>query len=158
MSAIPGLGPNTLLSIVTELGTAVDKFRNSKSFVSWLRLAPNNKISGGKVLSSHTPKGANPLTIALRDASNVIGNQKSGELSHFFKRIGLKKGRCAAITATARKLATILFKMIKDKVPYEPSTPSYILEKIAEKKLRNLKKMAVEHGFLLIDNQGVALS
>jgi transposase len=158
LSAIPGLGPNTLLSIVTELGTAVGKFRNSKSFVSWLRLAPNNKISGGKVLSSHTPKGANPLTIALRDASNVIGNQKSGELSHFFKRIGLKKGRSAAITATARKMATIIFKMIKDKVPYEPSIPSYILEKIAEKKLRNLKRMAMEHGFLLIDNQGVALS
>lgn len=158
LSAIPGIGPNTLLTIVTEIGSAVEKFRNSKAFVSWLRLAPNNKISGGKVLSSHTPKGANPLTIALRDAANVIGNQKSGELSHFFKRIGLKKGRCAAITATARKLGTIIFTMIKEKVPYEPSTPSYILEKIAEKKLKNFKHMAENYGFILIDNQGVALS
>lgn len=158
LSAIPGLGTNTLLSIITEIGTSIDKFPNAKSFVSWLRLAPNNKISGGKILSSRTPKGQNPLSIALRDCANVIGNQKSGNLQSFFKRISMKKGRCAAITATARKLGTILFKMIKDKVPYEPSTPSYILEKVAERKLKNLKKMAVEHGFLLIDNQGVALS
>ncbi|MBK9736438.1 MAG: transposase [Saprospiraceae bacterium] len=83
LSAINGVGLNTILTIVSELGTSTDKFHDSKAFVSWLRLAPNNKISGSKVLSSRTPKGLNPLTIALRDAANVIGNQKNGELTMF---------------------------------------------------------------------------
>jgi transposase len=158
LSAIPCVAANTLLSIVSELGTTIDKFRNAKAFVSWLRLAPNNKISGGKKLSSNTPKGANPLSLALRDAANVIGNQKKGELTNFFKRIGLKKGRCAAITATARKLGTIIFSMIKNKEPYNPKVPTHIEEKIKVRKLKNLKKMAEEQGLMLVDNQGLVLS
>ena len=50
------------------------KFESAKHFASWLRLASNNKISGGKVLSNRIQKGSNRLKIALRNAANAIGN------------------------------------------------------------------------------------
>ena len=89
-------------------------------FQCWLRLAPNNKISGGKLLSSKTPKGSNRLKIALRNAANAIGNLKDTHLSDFFKRVAFKKGRTVAVSATARKLAVIIWNMIVKKTPYLP--------------------------------------
>jgi transposase len=68
------------------------KFPTAKQFTAWLRLAPNNKISGGKVLSHHIPKGSSRLKIAFRNTANAIGNLKEGWLVEFFKRINYKKG------------------------------------------------------------------
>lgn len=112
---IDGISHGTVLSLLSTLGNGIHKFPSAKHFVSWLRLAPNNRISGGKRLSSRTPKGKNQLTLALRQAANAIGNTKSHALKRFFNRIAYKKGRGAAITATARKLATILFHMLTKK-------------------------------------------
>jgi len=109
--AIDNVSYNLVMSIISEIGTGLDKFGTSKEFCSWLRLAPNNKISGGKILSSRTPKGKNNLAIAFRNAANTISRTKQGYLQAFFKRIAYKKGRGAAITATARKLATIVYNM-----------------------------------------------
>lgn len=78
-----------------------------------MRLAPNNKISGGKILSGKVPKGSNRLKIALRNAANAIGNLKdSTPLRDFFHRINFRKGRVSAISATARKLAIIIWNMV----------------------------------------------
>jgi transposase len=157
LSAITGISVNTILSFISEVGTSIDKFRNAKAFTSWLRLSPNNKVSGGKVLSSRTPKGKNPLAIAFRDAANVIGNQKSGELTTFFKRIGLKKGRGAAITATARKIAVIFYNMVTKKQAYNPQIPEYIQEKIAKKKLNFALEIIKNNGLKIIDSHGVLI-
>ncbi len=92
------------------------KFESSKQFTSWLRLAPNNKISGGKILSNKIPKGSNRLKIALRHAANAIGNLKETHLSDFFKRVAYRKGRATAVSATARKLAVIIWNMISKRV------------------------------------------
>lgn len=119
--AIEGLSHSTVLSIMAEIGPeGFRKFNSSKQFVSWLRLAPNNKISGGRVLSSKVPKGSNRLKIALRQAANAIGNLKDTHLSDFFKRVAFRKGRQAAISATARKLGVIIWTMITKKIAYQP--------------------------------------
>ena len=119
--AIEGLSHSTVLSIMAEIGPdGFKKFNSSKQFVSWLRLAPNNKISGGKVLSSKVPKGSNRLKIALRQAANAIGNLKDTHLSDFFKRVAYRQGRQAAVSATARKLGVIIWNMITKKVAYQP--------------------------------------
>jgi hypothetical protein len=140
------------------VGLDIDKFPSAKHFCSWLRLSPNNKITGSKVKSSRTPKGKNPLGLALRDAANVIGNQKTGQLVHFFKRIGLRKGRGAAITATARKMATIIYKMVKEGQPYNPEVPEYIKEKMLNKKIKNATELLKKLGMNIVDNQGVIMS
>jgi len=121
LMAIEGLSHSTILSIMSEIGPdGFDKFPTSKQFVSWMRLAPNNKISGGKVLSSRIPKGSNRLKKALRQSANSIGNLKDTHLSDFFKRVAFRKGRQSAVSATARKLGVIIWTMITKKVPYQP--------------------------------------
>ena len=101
--AIPGVSHSTVFTIMSELGLErFAKFSSAKEFASWLRLAPNNRISGGSIPSHRIPKGSNRLKIAFRNAANAIGNQKESDLGKFFKKIVFRKGRMAAITATAR--------------------------------------------------------
>ena len=90
-------------------------------------MAPNNKISGGKVLSHHLPKGSSRLKTALRQAANAIGNLKDGHLADFFKRINYKKGRATAISATARKLAVIIWNMLVKRSSIQSSNRVSIL-------------------------------
>lgn len=118
--AIEGMSFATALSLIREVGVdGIRKFPTAKHFCSWLRLAPNNKVSGGKVLSSKIPKGSNRLKIALRNAANAIGNLKdSTPLRDFFHRINFRKGRVSAISATARKLAVIIWNMVNKRTPY----------------------------------------
>jgi len=118
--AIEGMSFNTVLTLMSEVGIeGIKKFPTAKHFTSWLRVAPNNKVSGGKVLSSKVPKGSNRLKIALRNAANAIGNLKeSTPLRDFFQRINFRKGRVSAISATARKLAVIIWNIIVKGTPY----------------------------------------
>lgn len=118
--AIEGVSFNTVLTLMSEIGIeGIKKFPTAKNFTSWLRVAPNNKVSGGKVLSSKVPKGSNRLKIALRNAANAIGNLKdSTPLRDFFQRINFRKGRVSAVSATARKLAVIIWNMVVKGVPY----------------------------------------
>jgi hypothetical protein len=69
------------------MGNDIKRFGSAKQFASWLRLIPNNKLSGGRIISSRTPKGKNRLDIALRQAANSIGNQATHPMAPFFKRI-----------------------------------------------------------------------
>ena len=140
LMAIEGLSHSTVLSIMSEIGPdGFKKFQSSKEFVSWLRVAPNNKISGGKVLSSRIPKGSNRLKISLRQAANAIGNLKDTHLSDFFKRIAFRKGRQAAVSATARKLGVIIWTMVTKKVPYTPAKEYLFLDQ--KRKLRIVSRI-----------------
>lgn len=140
LMAIEGLSHATILTIMSEVGPdGFRKFKTAKQFASWARLAPNNKISGGKVLSNHIPKGSNRLKIALRNAANTIGNLKDTHLSDFFKRIAFKKGRVAAITATARKLAVIIWNMVTKGEPY--NSPSQYLFLDQKRKMGLVKRI-----------------
>lgn len=133
---IAGLNRATLLTLISEVGLeGMRKFQNAKQFASWLRLAPNNKISGGKILSHSVPRGSSRLKIALRNAANAIGNLKDNHLSDFFHRIAFKRGRASAISATARKLAVIIWNMVVKHLPYNPPT-EYIF--VAQKKKQRL--------------------
>jgi len=138
--AIEGMSHATVLSIMSEIGPeGFMKFKTAKQFSSWLRLAPNNKISGGKVLSNRIPKGSNRLKIALRQAANAIGNLKDTHLSDFFKRVAYRKGRQSAVSATARKLAVIIWTMITKKVQYQPPTEYLFLDQ--KRKLGIVKRI-----------------
>ena len=140
LMAVEGMSHATILTIISEMGPeGFKKFQTAKEFTSWLRLAPNNKISGGKLLSSKTPKGSNRLKIALRNAANAIGNLKDTHLSNFFSRISYRKGRTVAVSATARKLAIIIWNMIVKKVPYQPPTQYLFLDE--KRKLGLVKRI-----------------
>lgn len=138
--AIEGISHGTILSILSEVGTDLWRFKTAKHFTSWLRLAPNNKISGGKVLSSKTPKRKHTLALALRNAANTVGQSTSGVLKSFFSRIAYKKGRAAAVTATARKLAVIIWTMIVKKVSYTPMNNLIYSQKEKQNAISNIEK------------------
>ncbi|MBS1745278.1 MAG: IS110 family transposase [Bacteroidetes bacterium] len=136
LMAIEGLGHSTILSIISEVGPeGFKKFETAKQFTSWLRLAPNNKISGGKLLSSKTPKGSNRLKIALRNAANAVGNLKDTHLSNFFNRVCYRKGRTVAVSAIARKLVVIIWNMIVKNIPYQPPSQYLFLDEKRKLKL-----------------------
>lgn len=85
------------------------------------------------------PKGKNALAIALRNAANSIEQLKKGALKNFFNRIAYKKGRAAAITATARKLAIIIWNMVTKQEPFRPVDENLYLEKIKASVIYNMK-------------------
>jgi len=137
---IEGVNDATIMTIISEIGLeGIKKFESAKQFTAWLRLAPNNKISGGKVLSHHLPKGSSRLKIAFRNAANAIGNLKEGHLADFFRRINYKKGRATAVSATARKLAVIIWNMLVKGVPYNPPTQYLFLDE--KRKLGLVKRI-----------------
>ena len=157
LMAIEGVSHSTVLSLMSEVGLeGMKKFGTAKQFVSWLRLAPNNKISGGKTLSNRTPKGSGRLKIALRNAANAIGNLKEGTLAKFFRRIAFRKGRQVAITATARKLAMIIWNMIIKKQAYSPQEEHMFLDE--KRKLGIIKRMRKKMDALGITKDDLSLS
>ena len=151
LMAIEGVSHSTLLTLMSEVGPlGINKFKTGKQFASWLRLAPNNKISGGKTISNKTPKGSGRLKIALRNAANAIGNLKDSYLTKFFKKIAFRHGRQTAITATARKLAMIIWNMVTKKQQYNPPESYLFLDQ--KRKLGIVKRMRKK-----IANLGITL-
>lgn len=116
---IPGMGRGSLMRLLGELGADfTDKFPTVKHFVSWANLVPNNKISGGALLSSKVPKKKNPVGIVFRQAANTLKAAKC-PLGDYFRHMRAKGGYLQAMVATGKKLATIFYTMIQCKIEYD---------------------------------------
>lgn len=147
---IYGLSETCALELLAETGTDLGKWKDDKHFVSWLNLCPNNKISGGKLISSALLKNKpNSASEAFRRAANAV--QKSNHwLGDYFRRMKAKGGNRYAIVATANKIATIYYKMVRYKQEFNPVElqayqHKYKQAKVAylERKLAELKKQVV---------------
>lgn len=137
---INGVGASTVLTLISETGLDLSKkFKTAKHFASWLGYAPNRKITGGKVISSHTRKKTNPLAKVIRDAANAAGNSNS-RLGDFFRHLAYRKGRSVAINATARKIAVIIYKMLTEgkEFSYEYASEDY--QHLKSNKLKSIVK------------------
>jgi transposase len=145
--SIYGISDIIALEILSETGTDMSKWETVKHFVSWLNLCPNNKISGGKLISSVLMrKKPNTASQAFRNAANAV-QRSNNWLGEYFRRMKAKGGNKYAMVATAAKLATIYYKMVKSKVEFNPLDlkayqQKYKLAKMAylERKLHDLKK------------------
>jgi transposase len=144
-----GINESSALEIMAETGTDLSKWETDKNFVSWLNLCPNNKITGGKLISSSVlKKKAGLATMAFRAAANSV--QKSDNwLGDYFRRKKAKGGNKYAVVATARKIAIIYYKMVRYKQCFKPIDTNeyrenYKASKIAwlEKQLAKLKQVA----------------
>jgi transposase len=144
--AIPSFNTTTVITAISEIGLDVSAFRTSKHFVSWLSLAPRNKISGGKVLSSSTSRKKNKLAQALKFAASTLYSSQT-YLGAQYRRFVARMGAAKANTAMARKLAVILYNMLK----YGQSFVELGIEKHEkdhrERMLKNLRKRAAELGY-----------
>jgi transposase len=145
--AIYGLSDIGGLELLGETGTDLSKWENELHFTSWLNLCPNNKKSAGKLISSKLmKKKPNTASQAFRSAANAV--QKSDHwLGDYFRRMKTKGGNKYAVVATANKIATIYYKMVRYKEEFKPLDlekyqQKYKQAKIAylERKLNELKQ------------------
>jgi len=154
LTAIEGIGVTTALVLLTEVGPNVSGFKTEKHFCSWLGLCPDNRISGGKVLSSHTRRVINRASDALRMAAVTLERSPSA-LGGFYRRMKARLGAAEAITATAHKLARIIYRLLKHGEAYVRQGMEDYERKFRERKLHALKKTALSLGFNLIAKQEV---
>jgi len=147
--AIYGISDVGGLEILAETGADLSKWPTAKHFASWLNLSPNNKQSGGKIISSRLMnKKPNAASQAFRIAANTL--QRSNHwLGDFFRRMKSRGGNKYAVVATANKLATIYYLMVQNKQAFTPMALEAYQQKqqqakidFYERKLGELKMMA----------------
>jgi transposase len=148
LTAIEGIGVLTAQVVVSGIGLDMTRWRSEKHFSSWLGLCPDNRISGGKVLSSHTRHVVNPVSDALRIAATTLQNSKTA-LGAFYRRMRARLGAASAITATAHKLARLIYRLLKHGEAYVQQGLEAYENKYRERVLHNLKKTAASLGFEL---------
>lgn len=155
LSAIGGLNMLGILILLSELGVDMSHWRSEKAFSAWLGLAPGNKISGGRVLSSRTPQVANRVATLLRTLAVTIGRTDTW-LGSFHRRMKTRLGPAAAATATARKLACIIYHLLKYREPYADTNRLVYEEKIRRHRIKKLRQQAEELGLQVVETEKVA--
>jgi transposase len=148
LTAVPGIEAYGGLKIISEIGLDLSRWKTSKQFASWLGLCPGNKVSGGKQLSGKTKRAKNRAASILRMAASSLYRNDSA-LGAFFRRLKSRVGAPKAITATAHKLATIIFNMLKNGMEYVETGQDYYEQRYHERMLKNLNMRAKNFGFEL---------
>jgi hypothetical protein len=146
---IHGLNSETVLRIVSEVGVDLSAFPTEKHFASWLCLSPNRRISGGRVLSSHTAPSSNRAATAFRQAAVSVQRTQS-ELGAFYRRKRSQKGPASAVTATAHKIARLYYSLVKNGTEYQEQGARAYEERERERIVSSLKKRARAFGFELV--------
>lgn len=149
LTDIPGVSSITAQVILTEIGPDLSRFRNASAFASWLGLCPEKCVSGGKVLSCKTRKVAHRVATALRLGAHSLSRAK-GYFGDFFRRMRSKLGTAQAITATAHKIARVLYHVLLTRQPYSKSVFSRCEEQAFQRAQRSLRKRAKQLGFEVI--------
>lgn len=148
LTQIHGMGPYLALKLVGECGTDLSSWPSAKHFTSWLGLAPGNRISGGKLLSSRTRPTANRAAALLRLAAATVGRSDTA-LGAFYRRLSGRIGKAKAVTATARKIAVLFYNTLRHGMDYVDPGASYYEERYRQRVLSNLQRRAKALGFVL---------
>ena len=152
LTQIVGLNVLSVLMLISEIGVDMTRWRSVKAFASWLGLCPGSKISGGKQLSSRTRRVANRASILLRNLAPTIGRTDTW-LGDYHRRMKARLGPAGANTATAHKLSTIIYHLLKYKEDYIDVDRILYEEKFRRSRLSRLCKQAKELGYELVQNQ-----
>ncbi len=149
VTQIHGMGPHLALKLLGECGTDMSRWLSAKHFTSWLALAPGNKISGGKLLSSRTRPSSSRAAALLRLAATTLARSDTA-LGAFYRRLGARVGKAKAVTATARKLAVLFYNALRYGLDYVDPGASYYEERYRQRTLSNLRQRARALGFELL--------
>ncbi len=135
--------------LLTEVGAELSAFPTEHHFVSWLRLAPNRSISGGKVLKKkRSAIGATRSATALRQAACSLQRSKTA-LGAQFRALARRKGYSVAVFAMARKLAILIYRMLRYGQDYTDEGLAAYEERFKQRRLRNIASIAKEMGYLI---------
>ena len=149
LTRINGVDAYTALKVISEVGTDMTRWPTAKHFASWLGLSPNNRVTGGRVISSRTKPSANRAAKALRLAANALYRSNSA-LGAFLRRKKAQLGPPKAITATAHKLARIIYAMLRYGQQYLDDGADYYEAQYHQRALRSAKRRAAQLGYELV--------
>ena len=149
LTEVPGINSLTAQMLLTEIGPNLSRFPTAAAFCSWLRLCPNPKISGAQVLSSRTQPTKNRAALALRMATQGL-HRSDSFLGDYFRRMKARMGAPKAMTATAHKLARIVYRMVTTQQEYDATVFQQQEQRTQLKKSARLHAQARELGFQLI--------
>jgi transposase len=148
ITKIDGFGPYLSLKLVAECGDDLSAWPSAKHFTSWLGLAPNNKISGGKVLSARTKRSGSRAAALLRLAAVTVGRTDTA-LGAFYRRLSARIGKAKAVTATARKIAVLFYNAVRHGMEYVDPGASFYETRYRKRVVDNLHRRAKTFGFVL---------
>ena len=149
LTQIDGVAPYSALKLLAEIGTDMSRWPTEKHFTAWLALAPKNRISGRRLLSSRTQPSANRAAAVLRMSAMVVGRTQTA-LGAFYRRLAGRIGKPQAITATARKLAILVYRTLKGDFVYrDPGADVYTAQQRA-RAIHRLRQRAASLGFQLV--------
>lgn len=146
LTRIDGLGVTVVMKLLSEIGPDVSRFASVKHFCSWLGLCPGTKISGGKVLSSGTKRSANRARQALKLAAQALSRSESA-LGAFYRRLCARMDKPKANTATAHKLARMVYFMLTRGEAFVDQGQQRYEEQQRQRSIAALKRRAAALGF-----------
>ena len=136
---MPAMSKNSLLRLVAELGAEfTDKFPDARHFQSWANLVPDNKISGGQLLSSRVPKRKNPVGQVFRQCANALCRSKE-PLGDRFRQIKARSGHKQAMVAVGKTLAGIFYTMVKEKKEYDATIYTKHRKQVLDRSIERLQ-------------------
>jgi transposase len=152
-SQVDGIDVQVAQTVIAEVGTGLDSFPSEKHFANWLGLCPTNETSGGKVLNRRTPKVINRAKVAFRQAASALLKSQS-YLGAQYRRLRTRLGAPKAITAMARKLACLFYRLLTKGQQYVDKGAQYYESRHREQQIRSVLKRAHQLGLQVIQPQG----
>jgi len=148
LTRIDGIEVTTAMKVLSEVGADMSRFKSAKQFASWLGLCSGTKISGGKVLSGASKRTANRAAQALRMAAVSLKSSQSA-LGAYYRRLCGRLDKAKAITATAHKLARLIYTMLTKGTEYVDNGQDYYEERYRQRVLHLLTARARKMEFNL---------
>jgi transposase len=150
LTRIEGIDESTALVVLSEVGTDMSRWPSAKHFCSWLGLCPDHRISGGKVLRRRSKRCSNRAAAALRLAAFSLHRSQSA-VGAFLRRLKARVGAPKAITATAHKLARLVYSLLKHGTAYVAQGMEEYERRYRERVVQNLSRRAKDLGYALVE-------
>jgi len=152
LTQIDGINALTVQKVLSETGVDMSKWPTVKHFTSWLSVCPHNDKTGGKVIKSGTKKSQNRAAAALRMSAQSLAHSNSA-LGGYYRGMRARLGAPEAVTATAHKLARIIYAMLKNQTEYRDPGEGHYEEQARQRAIKNLKRKATKLGFALVPTE-----
>ena len=150
LSQIDGIDVVTAMTIISEVGWDMSKWKTEHHFVSWLRLSPDNKVSGDRIIGKGRLPTTNRVTIALRMAASSLRISNT-YLGAQFRRLRTKLGAPVATKAMAAKLARLVYRMLRYGMKFIDKGAQFYEAQHRKSQINHLRRKAAQLGFQVVE-------
>src|SRR6202049_2599453 len=150
LTQIDGVDVMTATTILSEAGWDMSKWETENHFVSWLRLCPDNRISGDKIIGKGRLPTNNRASIVLKMAATSL-RESNTYLGAQFRRLRTKLGAPIAIKAMAAKLARLVYRILRYRIKYAHQGVELYEAQHRARQMKNLRSTAAKLGFRLVE-------